>query len=111
MGSELKQAGKHADTNVAKTVDKQRRCPRCNSNRLYPSHRRAPGERLLAAIGGELRRCHSCRARLCWFGFTSIRLGENAKEGSLSSGVAIVLGCAACIALLWWMITRLTQLN
>jgi hypothetical protein len=107
MGTELK----HADTRVDRHVHKQRRCPRCNSSRMYPSQRRGPGEKLLAGIGGELRRCHSCRARLCWFGFTSIRLGENAKEGSLSSGVAVLVGCVLCIALLWWMIARITLSN
>lgn len=92
-------------------VNQQRRCPRCGSTRLYPSHRRGSGEKLLAAIGGGLKRCHSCRARTCWFGLMSIRLGENAKEGSLSSGVAVVAGCMVCIALLLWVITRLNQTN
>jgi hypothetical protein len=106
IGSQVK----HAER-IVRHVDKQRRCPRCNSNRLYPSQGRGAGEKLLAGIGGERRRCHSCRARACWFGFNSIRLGDSAKEGSVYSGVAVVFGCAVCLALLLWVITRLTQLN
>jgi|HubBroStandDraft_5_1064220.scaffolds.fasta_scaffold410311_2 hypothetical protein len=107
METQLKQAA----TQVERHVGKQRRCPRCGSLRLYPSQGRGAGEKLLAAIGGELRRCHSCRARVCWFGLASIQLGENAKEGSLSSGVIVLVGCMVCIALLWWMIARITQAN
>jgi hypothetical protein len=92
-------------------VNKQRRCPRCGSDRLYPSHRRGAGEKMLAAIGGAIRRCHACRARTCWFGLGSVRLGDNAKEASISSGMAIVAGCGVCIGLLWWVIMRLTQMN
>ena len=102
---------KRAETQRSEPANKQRFCPRCGSVRLYPSHRRGAGEKMLAAMGAAIRRCHSCRARTCWFGLTAIRLGDNAKEGSLSSGVAVVAGCVVCIALVWWMITRFTQLN
>jgi hypothetical protein len=102
MGS----AAKPADIHVDKPAVRQRRCPRCDSLRLYPSHCRGTGEKWLEVIGGELRRCHSCRARLCWFGFRSVRLGDNAKEGSLSSGLAVVVGCLVYVVLLWWMIAR-----
>jgi hypothetical protein len=97
---------KHADILVDKHAARLRRCPRCESLRLYPSHCRSTGEKWLEVIGGELHRCHSCRARLCWFGFRSVRLGDNAKEGSLSSGVTVVLGCLVYVVLLWWVIAR-----
>jgi len=102
---------KRAEPHRSEPGDKQRFCPRCGSERLYPSHRRGAGEKMLAALGAAIRRCHSCRARTCWIGLMPIRLGDNAKESSLSSGVAVVAGCMLCIALLWWMITRLTRLN
>ena len=99
MGQKLERGQKH------------RRCPCCGSDRLMPSHQSGSGEKMLAVLGGDVSRCHSCRARLCWFGLTSIRLGENAKEGSLASGVAVVGGFLVCIALLGWVIVRLTQIN
>ncbi len=102
---------KCADLHASEAAGKQPRCPRCGSERLYPSHQRGTGEKMLAAIGGALRRCHACRARSCWFGLAAIRLGDNAKEGSLFSGVAVVAGCVVCVALLWWVIQRLTQPN
>jgi hypothetical protein len=96
---------------AVKNEEKHRRCPRCGSDRLFPSRCRGSGEKVLAYVGGDLCRCHSCRARLCWFGLTSIRLGDNAKEASLSSGVAVVAGSLLCIALLGWVILRITQPN
>jgi hypothetical protein len=89
----------------------KRRCPRCGSDRLYPSHRRGAGEKILAAVGGAIRRCYACRARACWFGIASVRLGDNAQEASIYSGMAVIGGCVVCLALLLWVITRLTQMN
>lgn len=96
-------------SDVTKPSEKNRRCPRCGSDRLHQSHRRGLLERLLSAAGAEIRRCHSCRARHSWFGLTAIRLGDSATDRGLSGGVVIGGGFVLCIAFLWWMITRLTE--
>ena len=89
--------------------ENHRRCPRCGSDRLHQSHRRGPLERALAFIGGDIRRCHGCRARYSWFGLTALRLGDNAIDRGLSAGFVVGAGFLLCIAFLWWMITRLTE--
>jgi hypothetical protein len=90
-----------------KDAGKHRRCPRCGSDRLHPSHRRGFAERAMYLIGADIQRCYSCRARLCWFGLASIRLGEEASDAILSAGAVICLGSALSIATVFWLITRL----
>jgi len=90
-----------------KTTERQRRCPRCGSDRLQQSHRRSLFERVLSLVGGDIRRCHSCRARHSWFGLTALRLGDSATDRSLSGGFVVGAGFLLCIAFLYWMITRL----
>jgi hypothetical protein len=92
-------------------LEKHRRCPSCGSDRLYPSRRGGSGEKALAGLGGEILRCHGCRARACWFGLTCFRLGENAREGSLTSGLAVAAGCLLGVALVCWVVARVVQLN
>jgi len=76
-----------------------------------PSRQRGSCERALALFGGQIRRCHACRARLCWFGLASIRLGENVKDGSLAPGVLLAGGLLLCAAAVFWMIARLGAIN
>lgn len=94
-----------------KNSEKQRRCPRCGSDRLHQSHRRSLLERALAAVGGDIRRCHSCRARHSWFGLTAVRLGDSATDSGLTGGLVIGAGFLVCVVFLWWMITRLTEFS
>lgn len=90
-----------------------RRCPGCGSFHLHASHRRGAFEWLLASFGAQVRRCHSCRSRRAWFesdwgGSTAIRLGARPK----SRGPGAIMLCAgflACLAFLWWMITRFAE--
>lgn len=91
-----------------KQWEKLRRCPVCGSDRLNPSRRRGVSEWVFSHAGGAIQRCHACRARLCWFGLTSIRLGEDARDGILASGAIICGASLLCIVALWWMIARLT---
>ncbi len=91
--------------------DKQRRCPHCGSDRLHQSHRRGGIERVLTVLGGKIRRCHSCRARHSWFGLTAIRLGDSATDRGVSGTLILGGGFVACIALVWFMITRFGALS
>lgn len=91
-----------------KNLEKLRRCPVCGSGRLYPSRRRGVSEFMLELIGADIQRCHACRARMFWFGLTAIRLGEDARDGFLASGAVICLGSLLCIAVMLWMLRRLS---
>jgi predicted RNA-binding Zn-ribbon protein involved in translation (DUF1610 family) len=92
-------------------------CPHCGSNRLHRSHRRGAIERFLSVFGAQVRRCHSCKARQAWFATpwfapVALRLGDDASQRRRWSGAALLGGgFAACLGLLWWMISRLTQLS
>ena len=90
-------------------------CPRCGSAHLHASHRRGAFEGILASAGAKVRRCHSCRLRQAWFesrwlGSRAISLAEN--SGSKDRWLDTMLlsgGFLACLAFIWWMITRFTQ--
>jgi hypothetical protein len=84
-----------------------RHCPKCGSIRVHHSRRRGPIERVLAALGGAICRCHDCCARQAWFGFSPVPIGNKDPESPAWAGIAMIgSGCAAGFALVWWVVTR-----
>jgi hypothetical protein len=84
-----------------------RNCPKCGSSRVHRSRRRGMLDGLLSHIGGEIRRCHDCRSRRCWFGTAALPLArdgvhEETRTGSLVLGTAFLV----CLALVWWTVRR-----
>lgn len=89
-----------------------RHCPKCGSVRVHRSRRRGLFEALLDSLGADIQRCHDCRTRHAWFGVTPLRLGGTAGEGSsLTSLLLFAAGSIACVLLVWWMISRYTDLS
>src|SRR5487761_2172943 len=88
----------------------RKQCPRCKSGRLHRSHRKTALDRILCAMGGEIRRCHDCRARQVWFGGVVLLLPTEGMHGGLAS--ALLLGAAflGSFLFIWWMISRFTEL-
>jgi hypothetical protein len=87
-------------------------CPKCGSPRVHRSHRRSGLERALCAIGAEVRRCHDCRARQAWLRSRAIRLpAEAASPGQLTNTALLGSSFIACLLLIWWMISRFTELT
>jgi hypothetical protein len=78
---------------------------------VHRSHRKSGYERLLCVIGGEIRRCHDCRARQAWFGSKGILLPTKGVAGGRLGSLAL-LGSASivCFLFIWWMISRFTEL-
>jgi hypothetical protein len=62
---------------------------------------------LLSRAGGEIRRCHDCRARRCWFGTAAVPLAKDgAPEGTWAGSFVLCTGFVVCLVLVWWTITR-----
>lgn len=84
-----------------------RHCPKCGSNRLHRSRRRGLIDGALSRLGGEIRRCHDCGSRRCWFGVDALPLARaGVPEGVRAGGFALCTGVLACLALVWWTVTR-----
>jgi len=94
----------------AQTGVSRKHCPRCKSGRVHRSHRKTTLDRILSAIGGEIRRCHDCRARQAWFGGCGFLLPMEGIHGGLES--ALLLGAAflGSFFFIWWVISRFTEL-
>jgi predicted RNA-binding Zn-ribbon protein involved in translation (DUF1610 family) len=89
-----------------------RHCPKCGSVRVHHSRRRGPIERLLSWFGGEICRCHDCRARQAWFGISPIPIGNTDPAANPWTTILVfVSGFVACVVLAWWVITRFTELS
>jgi hypothetical protein len=89
-----------------------RHCPKCGSIRVHQSRRRGPVEQLLAGLGAAICRCHDCCARQAWFGVSPIPIGNTDPEAPPWAGIVMVgSGCAAGLLLVWWVVTRLTELS
>ena len=58
-----------------------RQCPKCLSAHLCPSRRHGTMENLMAALGGELLRCHVCNRRTAWFGMSAVHVADQKQEG------------------------------
>jgi hypothetical protein len=61
----------------------------------------------MCAIGGEIRRCHDCRARQVWFGSSGFLLRT---RGRLTSAALLGSTFLVCFVFIWWMISRFTEL-
>lgn len=87
-------------------------CPRCQSGRVFRSHRRAALDRLLYALGAEIRRCHNCRLRHASFVTFAIPLGEPQSLTGVWAGILVVgSGFLVCLLFVWWIIHRFTDIS
>jgi hypothetical protein len=87
-------------------------CPRCLSDRVHRSHRRAALDHVLYALGAEIRRCRDCRLRHASFDTFSIPLREPQALGGLWTGIFVMgSGFLVCLLFVWWVIRRFTQLS
>lgn len=92
------------------TESSKKHCPRCHSGRVHRSHRQTNRDRILCAIGGEIRRCHDCRSRQVWFRGLSLLLPTEGMHGGLVSAMLIGAAFLASFLFIWWMISRFTEL-
>lgn len=87
-----------------------RNCPKCGSSHVHRSRRRSLIEGLLSYFGGEIRRCHDCLARRCWFGTTALPLARAFEpDGIRSAGIVLSTAFLSCAVVIWWTITRLPR--
>jgi hypothetical protein len=87
-------------------------CPRCQSDRVHRSHRRVGLDRLLYALGAEIRRCHECRFRHASFSTFAIPLGEPQNNARRRAGLVVIgSGFLVCLLFVWWIIRRFTELS
>jgi hypothetical protein len=84
----------------------KRHCPKCASSRLHRSHCRGLIERTLRVLGGEILRCHDCRARRSWFGSSSIPLSGSDVPGRRVGIIVLSSGFLMCVSVVWWIVTR-----
>jgi hypothetical protein len=69
-------------------------------------------DRLLFALGAEIRRCHDCRFRHACFALFSIPLSNPRAAPQRWTHVAVMTsGFAVCLLVLLWMIRRFTDLS
>lgn len=96
--------------NTSRATD-EKHCPKCRSTRVHRSHRRSAYERMLCAIGGEIRRCHDCRARQAWFHSSGFLMPTAGVTGGRIGTLALLLSTfLVCFLFIWWMIARFTEL-
>jgi hypothetical protein len=89
-----------------------RHCPKCGSVRVHRSRKRGPIERTITWLGADIRRCHDCRARQAWFGFSPIPIGNTDPKANPWAGILLFLSCCAgCFAAVWWLVVRFTGLS
>jgi predicted RNA-binding Zn-ribbon protein involved in translation (DUF1610 family) len=87
-----------------------RHCPKCGSMRVHRSRRRGPVERLLAAFGASICRCHDCRARQAWFGISPIPIGNADPDAVPWLATAFVVsGVFVSLVIVWLFIERFGQ--
>ena len=87
-------------------------CPRCHSERVHRSHRRAALDHVLYALGAEIRRCHDCRYRHASFATFAVPLGDPQNASRRWAGIlAIASGLLVCLLFVWWIIRRFTELS
>jgi hypothetical protein len=87
-------------------------CPRCRSQRVHRSHRRSKLDKVLYALGGDIRRCHDCQAR--YVGFKTFTLPLPAPHSTTAKGTSAGImgsGFVLCLVLVLWMIRRFTELS
>jgi hypothetical protein len=61
-------------------------------------------------MGAEIRRCHDCRARQAWFHASGFLLPAAVTGGRLTSIALLGSTFLMCFLLIWWMISRFTEL-
>jgi hypothetical protein len=105
-------ARSHAAEAAGRSSTAVRVCPRCQSRRVHRSHRRAGLDRLLFALGADIRRCHDCRFRHAEFFSLTIPLAEphNARQ-RWASLLVMTSGFLVCLLIMWFVIRRFTDLS
>jgi hypothetical protein len=89
-----------------------RSCPRCRSDRVQRSHRRAALDHIVYALGAEIRRCRDCRLRHASFATFAVPLSEPQGLGKLWTGIFVMgSGFIVCLLFVWWVIRRFTELS
>jgi hypothetical protein len=90
-----------------KSVLPPRACPRCESERVHRSHRRSRLDRVLYALGAEIRRCHQCRYRHARFTKLAVPLADSSGAGIFWTSIAVMsTGFLVCVLLVLWIIRR-----
>jgi hypothetical protein len=90
-------------------AERARRCPRCGSERIHYSQLRGTWERVLHALGGQIRRCHACSSRQAWFGTHGFPLGRGRTQaGPVSAVLVVATGLIVFLTVFWWLLIRLT---
>jgi hypothetical protein len=91
-------------------------CPHCRSTRAQRSHRRSSLERLLFALGAEIRRCRDCHFRHAAFGSLAIPLAGHPAAVKHATKLAVkqwttaaVLGSCLVIVLVRWAIRHFVE--
>ena len=98
-----------ARTRLAEEAIIKKHCPNCQSTRIHRSHRKSSFDRMLCAIGGEIRRCHDCRSRQVWFRSNGFPLPDS-FGGGLTTLALLGSAFLLCLLFIWWMITRFREL-
>src|SRR3954466_13931052 len=89
-----------------------RNCPECGSARIRLSHRKGLLDRLLTFFGAEICRCHDCRVRRAWIYSAPLPLVSADSAEDRWTAIAVVASSfLACLALVWWAITRFGELS
>ena len=87
-------------------------CRKCRSSHLHRSHRRGILDRVLSWFGAEIRRCSDCRRRYAWFKRFALPLPTaEPPSGRWREAAVLGSGFLACLAIIWWMITRFGDLS
>lgn len=93
-------------------LDPPKFCPRCLSDSVHRSHRRAVLDRLLYFLGAEIRRCQECRFRHASFATFWLPLGDPQPGARRWTGVLVMgSGFLVCLVFVWWIIRRFTELS
>jgi hypothetical protein len=98
--------------NSDRVAPRARSCPRCGSDRVHRSHRRTTLDRILYALGAEIRRCRTCRCRHASFVTFSVPVGDPQTLAGMWAGAFVMgSGFLVCLLFVWWIIHRFTELS
>ena len=86
-------------------------CPKCGSARIHRSHRKGLLDYLMSRLGADICRCHDCRARRIWIQSTSFPLASADSPEARWTLALVASSFLACLALVWWAITRFGELS
>jgi hypothetical protein len=89
-----------------------RNCPKCGSGRIHRSHRKGLLDYVLSWCGADICRCHDCQIRRAWIQSSAFPLASADSPEERWTTVAVLASTfLACLALVWWAITRFGALS